>query len=70
MESGNPFQTVGAAEEKRCAAVLVRDLDTVSKSISANLSPRHGTYDSSVSIIIIIIIFFKFSYNKARGLKI
>ena len=38
MDSGSPFQTVCAAEEKRCAAVLVRELDTVSKSISADLS--------------------------------
>ena len=49
MASGSPFQTVGAAEEKRHAAVLVRDLGFVGKFISADLSPRHGTYGSDVS---------------------
>ena len=46
MTGGSPFQIVGAAEEKRGAAVLVRDLGrpTVNKSISADLSQRHGTY--------------------------
>ena len=41
---GTPFQTVGVAEWKRRAAVLVRDLDTVSKSISTDLTSRRGTY--------------------------
>ena len=49
MDSGSQFKTVGAAEEKRRAAVLVRDLGTVSKFISADLSLQHGTYGSSVS---------------------
>ena len=43
MASGSPFQSVGATDEKRRGAVLVCDLGTVSKSISADLSPRHGT---------------------------
>ena len=42
MDSESPFQVVGA-EEKRRHAVLVRDLGTVSKSISVDLSPRSGT---------------------------
>ena len=49
MDSGSPFQIVCAAEEKRRAAVLVRAHGTVGKSILADLSPRHGTYVSSVS---------------------
>ena len=47
MASGNPFQTVGAAEEKRRAAVLVRDLGIVSKFISSDLSLRRGRHDIS-----------------------
>ena len=41
MDSGSPFQTVGAAEEKRRATLLDCDLGTVSVSISADLSPQH-----------------------------
>ena len=43
MASGSPFQFVGAAEDERRAAILVRDFGTVSKSISADLSPRRET---------------------------
>ena len=49
--SGRPFHTDGAAEEKRCATVLVHDLGTVSKSISADNSPWCGPYGSNVSSI-------------------
>ena len=45
MASGSPFQTVRAADEKRRDAVLIHDLGTVSKSISADLSPRHDMYE-------------------------
>ena len=37
LSSGSPFQTVSATEEKRCATILVCDIGTVSKSISADL---------------------------------
>ena len=46
MDSGSSFQTVGVTEEKLRAAVVVRDLGTVPKSISAYLSSRYGTYGS------------------------
>ena len=49
MASGSPFQTVGAVEEKRRAAVLERDLGIIGKSISADLSSRLCTYDSHVA---------------------
>ena len=49
MTSGSLFRTAGAAEKKRSAAALVRDFDTVSKSISPDLSPQHGTYGFSVA---------------------
>ena len=49
MDSGSAFQTVGAAEEKWRVPVLVRDLGTVSKSISADLNPWHGTYGCNVA---------------------
>ena len=38
MDSGSPFQTVGAVEEKRRAAALACDLDTVRKSIHLSTS--------------------------------
>ena len=44
MAGESLFQAVGAAEEKQRAAVLIRDFGTISKSISADLSLRHGTY--------------------------
>ena len=49
MAGISPFQTVDAAEGKSCAAVLASDIGTVSKSISADLSPQRGTYGSKCS---------------------
>ena len=51
MDSESAFQTVSAAEEKRRTAILVRDLGAASKSISADLSLRRGTYGYNVAYI-------------------
>ena len=49
MKNGSQFQTVVTVVEKRRAAVLARDTCTVSKSISADICSRRGTYDSNVA---------------------
>ena len=42
IDSESLFQTVGAEEEKRCAAVWYEILTSVNKFISADLSPRRA----------------------------